>query len=158
MTGGAVIGHIEFYEAIKAGKISVRMKRKGSSIIFVNDKKQVLLFLRDDKPDIPFPNMWDVPGGHVEDNEIPAKCIVREMKEELGMELNGFQTFSVEEFDDRVEYTFWKKEDIDINKITFTEGQSLKWFSEDEIKNTELAYGFNKILEDFFAQAPFSKN
>jgi len=36
------------------------MKRKGTSIIFVNDKKQILLLLRDDKPDIPYPNMWDV--------------------------------------------------------------------------------------------------
>jgi hypothetical protein len=35
-------------------------KRKGTSIIFVNDKKQVLLLLRDDKPGIPYPNMWDV--------------------------------------------------------------------------------------------------
>jgi hypothetical protein len=36
------------------------MKRKGTSIIFVNDQKQILLLLRDDKPGIPYPNMWDV--------------------------------------------------------------------------------------------------
>jgi len=37
------------------------MKRKGTSIIFVNDKKQILLLLRDDMPGIPYPtNMWDV--------------------------------------------------------------------------------------------------
>lgn len=131
------------------------MKRKGCSIIFVNDKEQALLFLRDNKPDIPYPNMWDVPGGHVEDNETPDQCIVREMEEEMGMELEGFQAFSVEEFDDRIEFSFWKKENIDINKIVLTEGQYLKWFSEDDIRKTELAYGFNKILEDFFIQAPF---
>ncbi|MCJ7772448.1 MAG: NUDIX domain-containing protein [Desulfobacterales bacterium] len=134
------------------------MKRRGCSIIFVNDKKQVLLFLRDDKPDIPFPNMWDVPGGHVEENETQEQCIVREMKEEMGMQLNGFQTFSVEEFDDRIEYAFWKKENIVINEITLTEGQCLKWFSENEVKHTKLAYGFNKILNDFFARAPFREN
>lgn len=131
------------------------MKRKGCSIIFINDNKQVLLFLRDNKPDIPFPNMWDVPGGHVEANETPEQCIVREMKEEMGMELDGFQPFSVEEFDDRIEYAFWKKEDIDISKIMLTEGQRLQWFGEDEVKNTELAYGFNKILEDFYDRKPF---
>ena len=131
------------------------MKREGSSIIFVNIKKQVLLFLRDNKLDIPFPNMWDVPGGHVEGNETPAQCIVREMKEEMDIDLADYELFSVEEFDDRIEYTFWKKEDIDINKITLTEGQRLRWFSEDEIKNTELAYGFNKILDDFFTRKLF---
>ena len=131
------------------------MKRKGCSIIFVNDKEQVLLFLRDDKPEIPFPNMWDVPGGHVEENETPEQCIVREMDEEMGMELSGFEVFSIEEFDDRVEYAFWKKQDIDIDKIILTEGQRLKWFSEDEVKRTKLAYGFNKILGDFFTKGPF---
>jgi 8-oxo-dGTP diphosphatase len=134
------------------------MKRKGCSIIFVNNEDQVLLFLRDDNPAIPYPNMWDVPGGHVEDNETPNQCIVREMKEEMGMELDGFQVFSVEEFDDRIEHSFWKKENIDINKVVLTEGQYLKWFSEEEVKNTELAYGFNKILEDFYIQKPYENS
>ena len=131
------------------------MKRKGCSIIFVNDKKQVLLFLRDNTPNIPYPNMWDVPGGHIEDNETPEQCIVREMKEEMGMDLSGFQTFSIKEFDDRIEYAFWKKENIEIDNIDLMEGQCLKWFNEADVKNTELAYGFNRILNDFFVQAPF---
>lgn len=126
------------------------MKRKGSSIIFINNKRQVLLFLRDDKADIPYPNTWDIPGGHVEDNETPEQCIVREMREEMGIELNNFQLFSKVEFVDRIEYTFWKCEDLDINKITLTEGQCLRWFTEDEARNTVLAYGFNRIIADFF--------
>jgi 8-oxo-dGTP diphosphatase len=62
------------------------MKRKGSSIIFINDTEQILLFLRDNIPDLPYPNMWDVPGGHVEANESPEKCIIREMKEEMDLD------------------------------------------------------------------------
>jgi 8-oxo-dGTP diphosphatase len=131
------------------------MKRSGCSIIFLNNKKQVLLFLRDDVPDIPYQNMWDVPGGHVEDNETPSQCIVREMKEEMDIDLADFEFFSVEEFEDRIEHTFWKMDNLNIDKITLTEGQRLKWFSEDEVKHTQLAYGFNKIVEDFFRQAPF---
>jgi len=69
------------------------MKRKGTSIIFVNDKKQVLLFLRDDKPDIIYPNMWDVPGGHVEPDETPEQYIIREMKEEMDIDLKDFIFF-----------------------------------------------------------------
>jgi 8-oxo-dGTP diphosphatase len=132
------------------------MKRKGTSIIFVNDQKQVLLFLRDDIPDITYPNMWDVPGGHVDDGETPEQCIVREMKEEMDLELEDFQLFSVMEFTDRIEYTFWKKADLDIKSITLHEGQKLKWFTESEVKNTILAYGFNEIVDDFFKKS-FSK-
>ena len=131
------------------------MKRKGTSIIFVNDKKQVLLLLRDDKPDIPYSNMWDIPGGHVDDGETPEQCIVREMKEEMDLDLEEFQLLSVMEFIDRVEYTFWKKANLDIEKINLHEGQKLKWFTESEVKNTTLAYGFNEIVDDFFKKYLF---
>jgi 8-oxo-dGTP diphosphatase len=69
------------------------MKRKGTSIVFFNKKKQVLLFLRDDNPDIPYPNMWDVPGGHVGADETPEQCIIREMKEEMELDLDDFHLF-----------------------------------------------------------------
>ena len=131
------------------------MKRKGTSIIFVNDQRKVLLLLRDDKPTIPYPNMWDVPGGHVDDGETPEQCIVREMKEEMDLTLEEFERLSVMEFTDRVEYTFWKRADLDIEKIDLQEGQRLKWFTELEARNTKLAYGFNEIIDDFFKKSPF---
>ena len=132
------------------------MKRKGCSIIFVNERSQILLLLRDDIPSIPYPNMWDIPGGHVEDGETAEECIVREMKEEMNLNIGGFQQFSITEFDDRVEHVFWMKIDLDIKKIALTEGQRLRWFSKTEAEATELAYGFNQIVEDFFAKAPFT--
>jgi 8-oxo-dGTP diphosphatase len=132
------------------------MKRKGTSIIFVNDQKQILLLLRDDKPGIPYPNMWDIPGGHVDDGETPEQCIVREMKEEMDLNLEEFQLLSVMEFVDRIEYTFWKKANLDIQSIKLHEGQQIKWFTEAEVKNTKLAYGFNEIVDDFFRKSPFN--
>ena len=131
------------------------MKRKGASIIFVNDKRQLLLFLRDNRPDIPYPNMWDVPGGHVERLENPEECIVREMKEEMNLTLDELALFSKIEFEDRIEYTFWARADFVIDEIELTEGQKLKWFTKDEAKQTQLAYGFNEIVERFYIQSPF---
>src|SRR4030042_3402158 len=131
------------------------MKREGCSILFVNEQRQILLFLRDDLPHIPYPNTWDVPGGHGEEGETAPQCIVREMKEEMGLGLEGFEVFSVKEFSDRKEYTFWKSVDLNINEISLQEGQCLKWFSEEEAKATTLAYGFNEIVADFYAKAPF---
>ncbi len=114
-----------------------------------------MLFLRDDKPTIPYPNMWDVPGGHVDAGETPELCIVREMKEEMDLTLEEFERFSVMEFTDREEYTFWKRADLDIEKIELQEGQRLKWFTEFEARKTKLAYGFNEIIDDFFKKSPF---
>lgn len=126
------------------------MKRKGAGIIFVNDKNQVLLFLRDDKPEISYPNMWDVLGGHVDQDETPKDCIIHEMKEEIDLELKDFHLLCEKEFDDRIEFTYWKKVNFDIEKINLMEGQKLKWFTREQAKNTELAYGFNEIVEKFF--------
>jgi 8-oxo-dGTP diphosphatase len=131
------------------------MKRQGSSILFVNASRQILLFLRDDLPHIPYPNTWDVPGGHVEEGETAAQCIVREMREEMGLDLEGFELFSVKEFSDRLEHTFWKHADLNIEDIVLQEGQRLQWFTEQEARATELAYGFNEIVADFYAKAPF---
>ncbi|MCK5312905.1 MAG: NUDIX hydrolase [Desulfobacteraceae bacterium] len=128
------------------------MKRKGCSIIFLNDQGQILLFLRDDFPEIPYPNMWDIPGGHVEKDETPEQCIVREMQEEMGLDLKDFKEFKIVDFADREEYVFWKKENLDISKIELTEGQYLKWFTEDDIKKTHLACGFDQVAKDFFEQ------
>jgi 8-oxo-dGTP diphosphatase len=131
------------------------MKRDGSSILFVNEQRQILLFLRDDLPHIPYPNTWDVPGGHVEEGETAAQCIVREMKEEMGLDLAGFELFSVKEFSDRIEHTFWKAADLNIDEISLQEGQCLKWFSEKEAEATPLAYGFNEIVAGFYAKRLF---
>lgn len=128
------------------------MKRKGCSIVFLNDKMQILLFLRDDIPGLPYPNMWDIPGGHVEKDETPEQCIVREMKEEMGLDIQGFELFKVVDFVDRMEHVFWKKENLDISKIKLTEGQCLKWFTEDAIKNTHLACEFDQVTLDFFRE------
>lgn len=133
------------------------MKRKGSSIIFINDEDEILLLLRDDNPDIPYPGVWDVPGGHVEKNETPEQCIIREMEEEMEIHLENFNLFSVIEFSDRVEYTFWKRKNFDIDSIILHEGQCIKWFKREKIVNLELAYGFDGILNSFFQKKVISK-
>jgi 8-oxo-dGTP diphosphatase len=134
------------------------MKRKGCGILFVDERRRVLLFLRDQKTSIPYPNMWDIPGGHVEEGETPLECIVREIKEEMDLDLEGFQLFCVTEFPDRTEYTFWKQANLDIDSIQLQEGQRLKWFTENEAKRSELAFGFNQVVESFFKKAPFDNS
>ena len=53
--------------------------------LFCEDR--ILTILRDDKPSIPWPNMWELPGGGREDDESPFECAAREVYEELGIHL-----------------------------------------------------------------------
>jgi 8-oxo-dGTP diphosphatase len=126
------------------------MRHCGTSIIFFNDNRQVLLVLRDDIPSILYPGLWDLPGGHIEADESAAECIVREMLEEIEINVAGCELFRVYEFSDRTESVFMKRADFDIEKVVLHEGQMLRWFSEDEAAQTELAYGFDQVLRDYF--------
>ncbi|WP_373945364.1 NUDIX hydrolase [Paracoccus marcusii] len=49
---------------------------------------RLLTCLRDDRPDIPFPAHWDLPGGGREGQEAPVQCALRELDEEFGLHLS----------------------------------------------------------------------
>ena len=59
----------------------------GSKIALICGES-VLTILRDDKENIPLPNMWELPGGGREGDESPFECAAREVYEELGIYLN----------------------------------------------------------------------
>jgi len=126
------------------------LRHRGASIIFYNNSHQVLLVLRDNIPTIPYPGVWDIPGGHIEDNETAEECIVREMLEEIEVTVEGCTLFRVYEFSDRTEYVFMKQADFDLQNIVLHEGQMLRWFSRNETSKVELAYGFDEVLADYF--------
>ena len=48
-----------------------------------------MTYLRDDRPGLPWPAMWDLPGGGREGNETPEQCLLREMDEEFGLRLDA---------------------------------------------------------------------
>ena len=49
--------------------------------------QELLVILRDDRPDIPYPGHWDLPGGGREGDETPQACVLRETQEEVGLKL-----------------------------------------------------------------------
>ena len=63
-----------------------QMEFSGCKIaLLCNDK--LLTIVRDDISIIPWPNMWELPGGGREDEETPFECVQREVFEELGLKL-----------------------------------------------------------------------
>lgn len=47
----------------------------------------LIAYLRDQKESIPFPGMWDLPGGGREGEEGPIECALREVEEEFGLRI-----------------------------------------------------------------------
>ncbi|MEV2218847.1 NUDIX domain-containing protein [Nocardia vinacea] len=130
------------------------MAREGTQILMINARDQVLMYLRDDFPYIPYPNMWAIPGGMLEDGETPHDCVIREIKEEMDIALDPDRVVHAmtHERDFGIEHTFATRIELDIDAITLTEGQRLKWFSRDEASAMQLAYADNQVIEEFFAE------
>ena len=63
-----------------------QMEFSGCKIALISDDK-LLTILRDDISTIPWPNMWELPGGGREDEETPFECVQREVFEELGLKI-----------------------------------------------------------------------
>ena len=67
--------------------LEARFEFTGCKIALICDG-QILTILCDDKEDIPWPNMWELPGGGREGNETPFECVAREVYEELSIQLS----------------------------------------------------------------------
>jgi len=127
---------------------------KIAAIILENDKGEFLLYLRDGKAGIPFPYHWDLFGGHIEDDETPEQALVREVKEELDYDLKEFKFFKeylCPEGDEypNIKYIYSGKINLPIEEMTLLEGESLKYFSIEEIRNVKFANILKTIVLEF---------
>ena len=60
---------------------------KQIAMVLLFDRQcRLLVYLRDDKPDIPFPNHWDF-SAVMSKRETPEEALIREVKEEIGVDL-----------------------------------------------------------------------
>jgi 8-oxo-dGTP diphosphatase len=139
-------------ELPQAGK---RMKQIAMVLLF-DRHSRLLVYLRDNKPDIPFPNHWDFFGGHVEEGETPEEALVREVKEEIGVELEQlsfFRRYVCIEGDayPNIKYLYWAKIDKIAEELTLYEGQRLSGIASEQRRDLKFANILDQLLEDFIA-------
>lgn len=107
---------------------------------------------------------WNGLGGKLEAGESPEECVIREVKEEAGLEIvspqmHGFITFP--EFDGNDDwYVFVFSADRFSGSLIDSNEGILKWIPDDELLNLNLWEGdrvFLKwLLEDKFFSAKFN--
>lgn len=73
------------------------MNQTGASqkAIIINKKGEILIIFRT-KSAPTRPNSWDLPGGDLEFGEDAQESIIREIREETGLKVNGLRPFDVE--------------------------------------------------------------
>lgn len=121
--------------------------KKCVSAILINENRELLFHLRDDKESISFPNYWSFLGGSVEKGETLLRALQREIKEEIGYQIKNPVFIAV--LDDKIGHlTYMYKAGIDkkINEIHLTEGQKVEYLTYEEgIKNLRIP----EVLKDF---------
>ena len=128
--------------------------KKIAAIILENDKRELLLYLRDNKPGIPFPNHWDLIGGHLEDGETPGEALVREVKEELNIDLKEYTFYKkyvclTGDAYQNIKYIYTGKINLPIEEITLQEGVRPQYFSREEIPGVKFANILKKIVMEY---------
>jgi 8-oxo-dGTP pyrophosphatase MutT (NUDIX family) len=126
------------------------IKNKVAKVIIYNDNFDFLLQLRDGNPKIEFPFYWNLIGGVVEKNELPTNAILREIWEELNLNISNIDLFLESKYKDTYQYIYKLNLNIDANRIKLNEGISLGWFNYHEIENIEVAFNYKEILRRFW--------
>jgi 8-oxo-dGTP diphosphatase len=134
----------------------VREVKEIAAIILENHIGDFLLYLRDNKPGIPFPDHWDLIGGHVEEGETPEEALVREVKEELDIDIKDYvfyrkyECFTGDAYEN-IKYIYYGKIGVPIEEITLLEGVRPQYFSREEIPNVKFANILKSIVMDYIA-------
>jgi 8-oxo-dGTP diphosphatase len=116
---------------------------------FVIFEGKVLLLLRDDIPTIQNPNMWNLPGGGIEDGETEEEALVRELEEEIGIVPQTFKRLEKTSYPDGNVVTryllFITPEEK--QKLKLGEGQKMKFFSLDGIMDLPIIPNLRRYLQ-----------
>jgi 8-oxo-dGTP diphosphatase len=117
-----------------------------------------ILILQRHKDEDVYPNMWELPSGKREPLEPSEDSLIREVKEETGLDIKIIMPFSV--FDYQVEKLDEIRDSTQINFLVTPinnkevklseEHQAFAWITKDEIDKYELTDATKKVIREAF--------
>lgn len=128
------------------------MPRVSAHVLFVDASARVLLRLRDDRPELPYPGQWDLVGGAVEPRETIREAAQREVEEEIGLSVAGLEYFGEYPENGVHNNVFVAALSVPLEQLVLTEGQRLLYASEPDTHTLDLVPWVARLLGDFFGR------
>ncbi len=126
------------------------MKRQNTAILFYNQNGEVLLQLRDNNPEINWPNYWGCLGGAVEEGEDVETGLKREIQEEIEHDLVEYEYLGMRQPDaDREYHMFIGPLNKEVDKICLNEGQEIKFFTPKDALELPLTNGAKELVHRY---------
>jgi 8-oxo-dGTP diphosphatase len=124
---------------MKKGKVVVKKTVRVVGAVIYNEQNEILCALR--SPEMSLPNLWEFPGGKIEEGENPEETLVREIQEELGCTIEVYE---------KIEEVYHEYPNVIVNLLTYkakiVEGEpkakehaELKWVPLQDLNSLEWA-------------------
>ncbi|KAA3620155.1 MAG: NUDIX hydrolase [Calditrichaeota bacterium] len=115
-----------------------------------NGVKHVLLARRNTEP---YKGYWSIPGGHVEQNETSFEAVIREIKEEIGLDFKPSYLWNFDEIIPNkkihADVSIFHGKVSGITKLSKAEIIEIKWVPLAEAASENLAFLHNFVLEKY---------
>ena len=123
---------------------------KTVSAILKSADGRFLMQLRDDNPKIQYRGCWTNFGGYIEPGESPEQCMRRELEEEIGFKAGEVKLWKVLPWENYLVHIFEVPIDKSIEELHLTEGADMRFFTKEEILDTNLAFCFSEVYISYF--------
>ena len=124
------------------------MKRINVAVgVIINSQNQILISKRHEH--LHQGGKWEFPGGKIESGESTQQALIRELKEEVNLDVNSTKPFMAQSFDYPDKHVY-----LDIHLVTdFSgnaegiEGQEIKWVAKTDIRDYQFPDANYVILD-----------
>ena len=106
-------------------------------------KENGLYLIAQRKKDDDYGLRWEFPGGKLREGETGEECIVRELMEELGVEVEVIGFYD-EYIEDDLKILYYRIKRVS-GKLTLNEHEKIQWVFPDELEGYDLLSGDREI-------------
>jgi 8-oxo-dGTP pyrophosphatase MutT (NUDIX family) len=128
------------------------VKTKYADFILFNQENKILILKRSVREDIYKPNLWVIPGGHVDEGESFIEAAKRELKEESGITID--KCYNVGKYEDdkcHIEYFSCSINSIENNVILDDEETvNYNWVDFEELEKYDMIFNMKENILNIF--------